>query len=50
MLHCSIDDLFTDAEKASAQTLLDARQIETQQGDDMPPWEGPERDLDDVLE
>lgn len=50
ILHCSIDDLFTDAEKASAQTLLDAQQIESQQSDDTPPWEGPERDLDGVLE
>ena len=52
-LSCTIDDLFADeivTAKASAQTLLDAQQIETQQGDDMPPWEGPERDLDGVLE
>lgn len=52
-LSCTIDDLFCDEiaiAKASAQTLLNAQQIETQHGDDTPPWEAPVRDLDDILE
>lgn len=50
---CRIDDLFDDGDKdakASAQTLLNAQQIETRQGDDTPPWDAPARDLDDILE
>ena len=50
---CRIDDLFDDEDtnaKASAQTLLDTEQRESQQLDGTLPWETPVRDLDDILE